>query len=64
VFDPTGQLLHQGRVQHRRADGTLQFADAHHLSLSGSRALAEPFYRFLKAHGLAGGAALAGGNPR
>ena len=64
VFDPTGQLLHQGRVQHRRADGTLQFADAHHLSLSGSRSLAEPFYRFLKAHNLAGGAAQAGGNPR
>ena len=64
VFDPTGQLLHQGRVQHRRADGTLQFADAHHLSVSGSKGLAEPFYRFLRAHGLAGGAGLAGGHSR
>ncbi len=49
VFDPTPWLLGaDGRVRHHRADGTPLYADSHHLSLSGSRALAEPFRRFLQ----------------
>jgi hypothetical protein len=55
IFDPTDQLLFAGRVQHRRPDGTLQYADSHHLSYSGSKGLAEGFQRFLNNHGLTGG---------
>jgi hypothetical protein len=39
-------------VQHRRINGTLQYADSHHLSYSGSKDLAVPFQRFLEAQGL------------
>jgi peptidoglycan/LPS O-acetylase OafA/YrhL len=59
VFDPTDSLLVQRRVQHRRQDGTLLYADGHHLSMSGSRSLAEPFLRFLQGQGLV----VAGGHP-
>ena len=52
IFDPTDYLLFAGRVQHRRIDGTLQYADSHHLSYSGSKDLAAPFQRFLEAQGL------------
>ena len=55
IFDPTDQLLFAGRVQHRRPDGTLQYADSHHLSYSGSKGLAEGFQRFLNNQGLTGG---------
>jgi hypothetical protein len=55
IFDPTDYLLSANRVQHRRLNGTLQYADSHHLSYSGSKGLADPFLRFLKAQGLSGG---------
>ncbi|AFY29282.1 acyltransferase family protein [Cyanobium gracile] len=53
VFDPTPHLVGaDGRVLDRRPDGTPLFADNHHLSVSGSRSLAEPFERFLTQAGL------------
>ena len=52
VFDPTPWLLRDGWVQHRLADGTVLYADDHHLSVSGSRRLAAPFHRFLLDHNL------------
>ncbi len=52
VFDPTPLLLEQGLVRHRLTDGTVVYADSHHLSVSGSRMLAEPFHRFMSARGL------------
>lgn len=52
VFDPTDFLLENGKVRHRLSDGTPLYADNHHLSATGSRRLAEPFQRFLKARGL------------
>jgi hypothetical protein len=52
VFDPTVWLVADGRVQHRRPDGTVLYADAHHLSVTGSTMLAEPFHRFLEDQGL------------
>ena len=55
VFDPTPLLLERGRVRHRLGDGTVIYADSHHLSVSGSRRLAEPFHRFLCSRGLVPG---------
>jgi hypothetical protein len=56
VFDPTPYLVGaDGRVLDRRPDGTPLFADNHHLSVSGSRSLAEPFERFLSQAGLTPG---------
>ena len=53
VFDPTPTFLDSmGRVIYRKADGTPLFADSNHLSMTGSRSLAEPFERFLVASGL------------
>jgi hypothetical protein len=53
VFDPTPYFLDlKGRVKYRRADGTPLFADSNHLSVTGSRSLAEPFERFLVQAGL------------
>jgi len=53
VFDPTPYLLEaDGRVRYRKPDGTPLYADNHHLSVSGSRSLAEPFRRFLTEAGL------------
>ena len=37
-----------------RPDGTLLFSDDHHLSLSGSLSLSEPFQRFLEQECLSG----------
>jgi hypothetical protein len=39
-------------VRYRKPDGTPLYADNHHLSVSGSRSLAEPFRRFLTEAGL------------
>lgn len=53
VFDPTSWMLQDGWVRHRLDDGTVLYADGHHLSVSGSRRLAAPFQRFLMDSGLA-----------
>ena len=48
VFDPTPWLLgSNGRVRYRLADGRFLYWDSNHLSVSGSKLLAEPFHRFL-----------------
>lgn len=48
VFDPTPWLLgRDGRVRYRLADGRYLYWDSNHLSVSGSKRLAEPFHRFL-----------------
>jgi hypothetical protein len=56
VFDPTPWLLNpsgDGRVHYRLANGRYLYWDSNHLSVSGSRLLAEPFHRFLIQQGLA-----------
>ena len=56
VFDPTPWLLNpsgDGRVRYRLANGRYLYWDSNHLSVSGSRLLAEPFHRFLIQQGLA-----------
>jgi peptidoglycan/LPS O-acetylase OafA/YrhL len=53
IFDPTPYLVEtDGRVRYRKPDGTPLYADNHHLSVSGSRSLAEPFLRLLTEAGL------------
>jgi hypothetical protein len=53
VFDSTPTFLDaKGRVTYRKPDGTPLFADSNHLSITGSRSLAEPFERFLVQSGL------------
>jgi len=53
VFDPTQALLDSSaKVRYRDAKGNVIYSDSHHLSMTGSRSLAEPFERFLVASGL------------
>ncbi len=48
VFDPTPWMLgSDGRVRYRLANGRYLYWDSNHLSVSGSKLLAEPFHRFL-----------------
>jgi hypothetical protein len=54
VFDPTPYFLQEGKVRYRLDDGRFVFTDDHHLSISGSRLIAEPFYQFLVKNGLVG----------
>jgi hypothetical protein len=57
VFDPTPYLLApDGRVRYRNDQGRIIYSDSHHLSVTGSRSLAEPFERFLAQAGLVPGA--------
>jgi hypothetical protein len=55
VFDPTPFFLDNGRVRYRHSDGQFLFADKNHLSVSGSRLLADPFYDFLVRNKLTSG---------
>ncbi|KAF0654533.1 acyltransferase [Cyanobium sp. Copco_Reservoir_LC18] len=56
VFDPTPYLLApDGRVRYRNDQGRIIYSDSHHLSVTGSRSLAEPFERFLAQAGLVPG---------
>ncbi len=52
VFDPTGEFMRDGRVQHRSPEGDLLYVDFHHLSVSGSRSLKEPLLAFMRREGL------------
>jgi peptidoglycan/LPS O-acetylase OafA/YrhL len=53
VFDPTQELLDAtGKVRYRDKEGHIIYSDSHHLSVTGSRSLAEPFERFLVQSGL------------
>ena len=52
IFDPTAAFMRDGRVQHRSPEGDLLYVDFHHLSVSGSKRLTEPFLAFMRREGL------------
>ncbi|WP_323208484.1 acyltransferase family protein [Synechococcus sp. BA-132 BA5] len=53
VFNPAKALLDaSGKVRYRDEKGNVIYSDSHHLSVTGSRSLAEPFERFLVESGL------------
>ena len=54
VFDLTDEFLLNGRVTHLLPDGKLRYFDSHHVTISGSQALAPRFLEFLRANRLDG----------